>query len=396
MKKTVSLITAAALMLCLLAGCAAKPLAPSYFEAYYNAANAYRALISDREARELCGEEAVGTVVSIERIEREYVPILVSVTGRSQYYADVPLEQWEADYRVVTVEIDEVLEGTFFAPASKWQTGKKAVSFTLPIEYRELEYWDETAPRYTGRRILTGTPEEPDIHVGDSVTLLTNIRGEWSVAAGIYDAFVYLGETRLNIGWLRGEADSRYVFVSEPELHWRRNVIAPRREGVSVLEAAYIEPMRELQKLSTKQAEARSAFVVRGTILETRHVDSPPLYVRDVTNRQFNEPLETWDMDYYRLTIEIDEVFKQEGDPLKPANRIEVLVPLKLTNAESGREIKLDGVVPFERTEVTVYWNEGYENSAADFIVRTEDGDIDVISGTVSREPVPVVWTPID
>ena len=396
MKKTVSLITAAALMLCLLAGCAAKPLAPSYFEAYYNAANAYRALISDREARELCGEEAVGTVVSIERIEREYVPILVSVDGLSRYYTDVPLEQWEADYRVVTVEIDEVLEGTFFAPPDKWHTDKRAVSFTLPIEYRELEYWDETSPRYTGRRILAGTPEEPDIHVGDSVTLLTNIRGEWSVAAGIYDAFVYLGETRLNIGWLRGEADSRYVFVSEPELHWRRNVIAPRREGVSVLEAAYIEPMRELQKLSTKQAEARSAFVVRGTILETRHVDSPPLYVRDVTNRQFNEPLETWDMDYYRLTIEIDEVFKQEGDPLKPANRIEVLVPLKLTNAESGREIKLDGVVPFERTEVTVYWNEGYENSAADFIVRTEDGDIDVISGTVSREPVPVVWTPID
>jgi hypothetical protein len=199
MKKTVSLITAAALMLCLLAGCAAKSLAPSYFEAYYNAANAYRALIGDGEAHELCGEEAVGTVVSIERIEREYVPILVSVTGRSQYYADVPLEQWEADYRVVTVEIDEVLEGTFFAPASKWQTGKKAVSFTLPIEYRELEYWDETAPRYTGRKILAGTPDEPDIRVGDSVTLLTDRYGEWSVAAGNHNAFVYLGETRLNI-----------------------------------------------------------------------------------------------------------------------------------------------------------------------------------------------------
>ena len=396
MKKIISLVLAAALMLCLLAGCAARPLAPSYFEAYYNAANAYRALIGDGEAHELCGEEAVGTVVSIERIEREYVPILLSVTGRSQYYADVPLEQWEADYRVVTVEIDEVLEGTFFAPANKWQTGKKAVSFTLPIEYRELEYWDETSPRYTGRRILAGSPDEPDIRVGDSVTLLTNIRGEWSVAAGIYDAFVYLGEKRLNIGWLRGEADSRYIFVSESEQHCRRNVIPPRREGVSVLEAAYIEPMRELQKLSTKQAEACSAFVVRGTISDARHVDSPPLYVRDVTNRQFNEPLETWDMVYYRLTIEIDEIFKQEGDPLEAANRIEVLVPRKLTNAETGREIKLDGVVPFERMEVTVYWNEGYENSAAEFIVRTEDGDIDVISGTVSREPVPVVWTQID
>lgn len=390
MKKTVSLITAAALMLCLLAGCAAKPLAPSYFESYYNAANAYRALIGDEEARELCGEEAVGTVVSIERIEREYVPILVSVDGLSRYYTDVPLEQWEADYRVVTVEIDEVLEGTFFAPPDKWHTDKRAVSFTLPIEYRELEYWDENSPRYTGRKIVAGTPDEPDIRVGDSVTLLTDRYGEWSVAAGNHNAFVYLGETRLNIGWLRGEADSRYIFVDSPELRWRRNVIAPRREGVSVLEAAYIEPMRTRQQLSEKKAEAQSAFVVHGSIGYARHVDFPAWYIHDVTNRLYTDPpLETWGGDYYRLTIYIDEIVKQEGDPLEQTDIIHVLVPRTLTNAETGREIKLDGVDPIEGMEVTVYWNEGYENSAAGFIIRTEDGDIDVIFGIVERDPAP-------
>ena len=106
---------ASALTLCLLAGCGAnKPLAPSVIESYYEDMTAYRALIGDEEARELCGDEAVGTVVSIERVEREYVPVLISPDGLSRFFTDVPLEQWEADYRVVTVEIDEVAEGTFF------------------------------------------------------------------------------------------------------------------------------------------------------------------------------------------------------------------------------------------------------------------------------------------
>ena len=390
---------ASALTLCLLAGCGAnKPLAPSVIESYYEDMTAYRGLISDEEARELCGDEAVGTVVSIERVEREYVPVLISLDGLSRFFPDVPLEQWEADYRVVTVEIDEVTEGTFFTNADKWKKDKKRVSFSLPIEFRELEYWDEEKPRYTGRKILAGTSDDPNIRVGDRVTLLRNAYCEYSVLAGDYNSFVYLGEKRLEIGWLRGYADGRYIFVDEPELRWRRNVIEPRREGETILEAAFITPMRARQRLSEKEAETQSEFVVRGEIYIARHTNSPGLYIRDVTNRQFTvPPLEAWDIDGYDLTVSITEIIKAEGDPLKETDQMSILVPLMLKNAESGREIKLDGVVPVEGTEVTVYWNEGYENSAAEFVVRTEDGDIDALFGVILRDPVgPITYTRID
>ncbi|MBO6011095.1 MAG: hypothetical protein J6P71_04780, partial [Oscillospiraceae bacterium] len=57
-------------------------------------------------------------------------------------------------------------------------------------------------------------------------------------------------------------------------------------------------------------------------------------------------------------------------------------------NAESGKALTFDGVVPTEGAEITVWWNEGGTNNAAiDFVARTADGSLDVLFGFVDRDP---------
>ncbi|MBO6010663.1 MAG: hypothetical protein J6P71_02550, partial [Oscillospiraceae bacterium] len=116
MKKIVSLVLAAALMLCLLAGCAAKkPLAPSLFAERYEASRAEISQLTRDEIWELCEDKAVGTVVSVTRVERDYFPVLINLAHDVNAYRAVPIEQWEADHWVVAVKLDEVLEGRTFA-----------------------------------------------------------------------------------------------------------------------------------------------------------------------------------------------------------------------------------------------------------------------------------------
>ncbi len=375
--------------LCLFSGCAEKkPLAPSIVAELYEQAQAYRLSLSDAEVRERCDEQAVGTVVAVERAQNQYFPLRVDMEASdSGLFRSVPLEQWSGDLWIVTVEIDEVLKGTLF----KDKSIHRRAFFSLPIEFSELEYWDEEAPRYTGRKISVYPPDEPPVSIGDRVELLTRRLGAFALAVGSFDSFVFLGDERMTIG---GVSAGEYN-PSIPDNYdrmYRRNVVKPRADGVSILETAFIEPMESLRKLSPDKAQARSSFAVRGTVTRTVSwtsefgIESSGVLTEEI------HYLETWDKESWAVYIRIDEVLKQDGLPIEPGDGLAIVIPTRMTDTESGKEFLFDAVVPAEGDKVAVCWNEGYmtdtRSVAAEFILVTDEGSPGVLYGFVDREPV--------
>lgn len=374
MKRRIAVFILAAALLLGLSGCAAKkPLAPSLFVERCEAAQAGRSPLTDDGIWELCPDKAVGTVVSVRRVSREYFPVLINLNRPADAYRAVPVEQWAADKWLLTVKLDEVLDGRTFA----YDSYDGYATVEIPLEYAELEYWDEKAPRYTGRKFAAASPDDPVPQVGDRLTLLYKGLPQ-------NECFVYLGEKLLSAAsFLPGVRDGSYGYADV----CRRNVVEPMREGATCLETAFVEPMRELGKLSPEKAGARIAFAVRGTV-KTAELLQGPIYADLMQWPDLDDPLETWDAEAWRLTVTVDEALKQDGEPLEAGDELLLCVPKTLTNAESGKSLTFDGAVPAEGAEVTVWWNEGGTNNAAiDFIARTADGSLDVLYGFVERDP---------
>ena len=232
----------------------------------------------------------------------------------------------------------------------------------------------QKAPRYTGRKLAVASPGDAVPQVGDRVTLLL----------GSHCAGVLLDDTLLNTwGMSPGKRDGSYSYADV----CRRNVVEPRKEGETFLEAAFVGPMLSRSALSPEQAEALSAFAVRGTIKNAKLIQGP-LYADYMQQPSWEDPLETWDGEIWRVYVSIDEALKQDGEPLEAGDELVLYVPKTLTNAASGKELTFDGVAPAEGAEITVRWNEGgAEPVAVDFTARTADGAIDVLFGFVDRDP---------
>lgn len=362
-------------MLLLPMGCQSrKAAAPSLCEALMEETQQLRQSVSTEEAYQICEEAAEGTVVRVEWLEADYLPIYVDF-DTVDMYSYVPLEQWAVTHAVVTVRIDRVVSGTFFAEESM-------ATFNIPVRFRELSHWDAEEPVYTGRSF--GVPEgeacvpAPE----DQVVLLQSgaMRSDRLVSEQL--SFVLSGEERLPVGWLRrGENHREYWSDSE---NYRRNVIPPREAGQSIMEAAYLAPMRERQQLSGEAAEAESEFSVRGTVSAvTRWVEYDPIYL---AVRAFDEPLEHWRVYGWHVTVTLDEVRKAEGESTLPEEtELHLYLPTQLRKGETF--LKLDGVIPEVGSSVEVYWNEGSQNTAVDWLVRCGDAACDILFALLDTTP---------
>lgn len=371
------------LALLFLCSCASrKQLAPSLCESLLKTVQSQRISLDDDDAFALCEDIAKGTVVSVTVLTGDYLPVYVNLSNTGFFYRAVPIEQWSATHAVVTVTVEDVISGTRF------QTGTTA-SFNIPMDFQELSIWNESDPKYTGRKFSLVAENESLPLVGDEVTMLLG-----GGQSGFYRltgddlSFVFSGKSRLHIGWLRpGVVDNggAYWADSESEPRWRRNVIQPRQKDVSILEAAFLTPMKEREKLSSANANAKSSFVVKGVVKSVSPLKAP---IEIWYQNSFSEkPLEAWSLDGWMVTVTVNTIDKAMDQSLSVGAELVLCVPRQLVNTEGQKTISLKGRVPVEGSEVTAYWNEGYDNVAVDWLLRTSKGDWNILYGYVNRNP---------
>lgn len=375
-------ILLACCMLIFLAACRPQETAePSLCEALLGETQQQRQDVSAAEAFALCTDVAVGTVISLKTLDDDYMPILVS-DGRPEsiFYCAVPLEQWAVTHMVVTVKIDRVLSGrTFDVEAT--------ATFNIPILFRELLHWDEEESVYTGRSFTLSESEAALPSVEDRIILLQSESQGLNRLVGQKLSFVFCGDQRLNIGWLRpGELSGAYYEDSETEPRWRRNVVPLKETGVSVLEAAYFVPMRARQMLSLDAAEAESGFVVRGTISSATYQteQAKNLYL---TIYLFSEPLERWETDGWQVTVTVDEIKKEDGTALSQETNIVLFLPTQLRRIDGDETLLMTGAIPEVGSAVKLYWNEGFRDASVDWLMRSEAGACDILWAYVDRTP---------
>lgn len=360
----------------LLVGCKrTTTLAPSLCQALFEDTQAFRASLSNDDVVANCTDIASGSVVEIEILENDYLPVYVDFSSSGFFWRAVPLEQWSITHVVVTVKIEDVSLGKVFNKGG-------TATFNIPMELQELAWWDEVNPKFTGRRFSMNEIDMALPQIGDLVTIMRGPSEGNHRMTGKLFSFAFLGEQRINIGWLYpGSLDGRYLSDSETEPHWRRNVVSPRREGTTILEAAFLEPMKERQKYSYAMAKERSGFVVRGVVQQVAPVTYPvSIYYKAGLNEN---PLEQWNMEAWTVSISITEIIKETGNSLDANAELFVTVPKCFSATETGSKISMNGSVPSEGSEVTICWNEGYQRVAVDWLIRTSKDAIDILYGYI-------------
>lgn len=394
-KHVLSVLLAACFTLLALTACGGKaPEAtePSLCEALFSEIRELRQDVSLAEAFTLCSQAAVGTVTGVKTLDNDYLPICVSDSGLQQL---VPLEQWSVTHTVVTVRIDRVLSGEKFQ-------AETTVTFNIPGLFRELSQWDPEEPVYTGRSFTLTRPDAALPQTDESVVLLWDGSRGSDRVGGTGLSFAFCGDRRVDIDWLflsdySGEYAGEYA--GETGSPFRRNAIPPRDPGETVLDAAFLAPMKARQLLSSEKAGEESDFVIRGTVSAAYYVSEQACDVF-LYGREGDGYLECWQAEGWYVTVTVDEIIKEEGEALTQETEISVFIPTALRRTDSDLLLPvssllptaesaalLNGVVPQVGGAVEAYWNGGFNGGPADMLIRCGEGACEVLYPQVYRHP---------
>ena len=324
---------------------------------------------------------AVGTIIGIETLDEDFLPVWVHEKNSYIISRCKAAEQWLVDRTFYKVKIDCAIRGSAFKQ-------EEECLFDIPTVFKEISYYSEEEPVFTGESFVAVDSNVEQPQVGDTV-LLARHTGVETVLCGKTLSAVFWGDKRIEFGTLSVSSKNienvdKYSVPEDAPI----NHIPPIAKGESLLKAAFIDPMRKRQNMSDEEIYAASEFFVKGTVVSVE----PAPYKLDITAMGLESlVLESWDFESLWAVVDVSEVLKADTNleerALDESARVWIRLCRTFKQLYGDENIQLSGVIPEVGDEITVWWTESNSGVENDFHAETAEGVCDVWSGVAIAHP---------